>query len=266
MPNMIYNHLDLPTCGMNYLRFGTGAKDLVIVPGVEDGLKSLKDTAASFPMFYRPLTQDFTVWVFSRRDNLPEGMTTREMADDLDLAMEALGISQAAVMGISLGGMIAQWLAIDHPDRMRKLVLTVTASRANETGRAVISRWIEMAKRGDYQGIMLDTAERSYTPERFRKVERALRMLGDYGKPESFDRFIIQANSCLNHYTYDQLHRIQCPALVIGGADDRIATAAGSINMAARIPNCELRLVEGQGHGLYEEEKAFMNWVREFCG
>ena len=265
MSNLINSRLDLPTGSMNYIRFGDGAKNLVIIPGVEDGLKSLKASALSYPMFYRPLMQDFTVWVFSRRDNLPEGMTTREMAEDLNLAMNALDLTQAAVMGISLGGMIAQWLAIDHPEHVRKLVLVVTASRANETGRAVIGHWIEMAKQGDYQGIMLDTAERSYTPERFRKVERALRILGDFGKPESLDRFMIQATSCLNHYTYDQLHRIQCPTLVIGGTDDRIATAAGSINMAVRIPNCELRMVEGLGHGLYEEEKDFLEWVRKFC-
>ena len=234
-------HLELPEFGMDYIRFGSGEKDLVLIPGMSDGFRTVRDSALSFAVTYGPLACDFTVWVFSRRDRLPEGMTTRAMAEDQNLAMEALGLSRAAVVGVSLGGMIAQWLAIDHPERVRKLVLTVTASRINPTGLAVITRWIELAKRGDYQGIMLDTAERSYSEKHRQKAMRIYERLGDTGKPESFDRFLIQAASCLSHYTYDDLHRITCPTLVIGGTDDRIIPPAGSRNIAARIPNSELR-------------------------
>ena len=250
---------------MDYIRFGNGERTLVMLPGVGDGLKTVKGMALPFALLYRKLTKDFTVYVFSRRRALPPHMTTREMAGDLKEAMAALGLSQAAVVGVSQGGMIAQWLAIDHPDRVRKLVLTVTLSRPNDTVRAVIARWTEMAKRGDYRGIMLDTAERSYSEKRLRQARLEYRLLGSVGKPGSFDRFLTQAESCVTHDAYDRLDGIRCPTLVIGGTDDRIVTGAASEEIAAKIPGSSLVLYEGLGHGLYEEAPDFITRVADFC-
>ena len=179
--------------------------------------------------------------------------------------MEALGLARAAVVGVSQGGMITQWLAIDHPDRVSKLVLTVTLSRPNPTVRDVVSRWLKMAERGDYRGIMLDTAERSYSEKRLRQARRTYALLGSVGKPKSFERFVIQAQSCATHDAYDSLDRIACPTLVIGGADDRIVTGAASEEIATRIPGCALHMYEDLGHGLYEEAPDFLDRVADFC-
>ena len=162
----------LPLAGgeMDYVRFGSGARTLVMLPGVGDGLKTVRGMALPFGLLYRALAKDFTVYVFSRRRALPQHFTTREMAEDCSAAMAALQLSDAAVVGVSQGGMIAQWLAIDHPDKVGKLVLTVTLSRPNDTVRDVIARWTDMAGRGDYRGIMLDTAERSYSAKRLRQA------------------------------------------------------------------------------------------------
>ena len=257
--------LRLPSGEMDYIRFGNGERTLVMLPGVGDGLKTVKGMALPFALLYRKLTKDFTVYVFSRRRALPPHMTTREMAGDLKEAMAALGLSQAAVVGVSQGGMIAQWLAIDHPDRVRKLVLTVTLSRPNDTVRAVIARWTEMAKRGDYRGIMLDTAERSYSEKRLRQARLEYRLLGSVGKPGSFDRFLTQAESCVTHDAYDRLDGIRCPTLVIGGTDDRIVTGQASRELAEKIPGAKLYLYEGLGHGLYEEAPDFLTRVAAFC-
>ena len=120
-----------------------------MLPGVGDGLKTVRGMALPFSLLYRRLATDFTVYVFSRRVDLPPDATTRDMAEDLNAAMGALGLSSAAVMGVSQGGMIAQWLAIDHPERVSKLVPVVTLSRPNPTLRAVVGGWLEMAERGD---------------------------------------------------------------------------------------------------------------------
>ena len=183
--------LDLPSGTVDYIRFGSGTRTLVLLPGVGDGLKTVKCMALPFAFLYRALTKDFTVYVFSRRRVLKPGMTTREMAEDLNTAMEDLGLSPAAVDGVSQGGMIAQWVAIDHPDKVARLILTVTLSHPNPTVKSVVSGWTEMAKRGDYRGILLDTAERSYTEKRLKKARVQYKMIGGIGKPESFDRFLI---------------------------------------------------------------------------
>lgn len=256
--------LYLPTGAVDYIRFGNGSKTLVMIPGVGDGLKTVKGMALPFAILYRSLVKEFTVYVFSRRRILTKGTTTRDMAEDLNSAMEALGLTSALVVGVSQGGMIAQWLAIDHPDKVGKLVLTVTLSRPNPTAQSVIDGWIEMADRGDYKGIMVDTAERSYSEKRLKQARLEYRLLGSVGKPRSFYRFQIQAASCLTHDAYDQLDRITCPTLVIGGKEDKIVTGQASVEMAERIPNCELYMYDGLGHGLYEEAPDFLKRVAEF--
>ena len=265
MLNAKNDRLSLKTGDMDYIRFGSGKKVLVMIPGVGDGLKTVKGMAVPFALLYRSLCEDFTVYVFSRRVNLTPHMTTREMAEDLNLAMEALGLSKAAVVGVSQGGMITQWLAIDHPDKVDRLVLTVTLSRPNPTVADVIGRWTEMAKRGDYKGIMVDTAERSYTPKRAKSAGLTYGILGSVGKPKSFERFLIQAESCVTHDAYAELPRISCPTLVLGGTDDRIVTGQASEEIAEKILDCRLKMYDGLGHGLYEESPDFLKQVIEFC-
>ena len=257
--------LELPAGPVDYIRFGSGKKTLVMIPGVGDGLKTVKGMALPFAFLYRSLAKDFTVYVFSRRRVLSAGMTTRDMAEDLNRAMDMLGLSAVSLVGVSQGGMISQWLAIDHPDKVEKLVLTVTLSRPNDVIRDVIGRWIEMADREDYKGIMLDTAERSYSEKRLKQARLEYGLLGSIGKPASFERFKIQAASCAAHDVWDLLERIACPVLVIGGKEDRIVTGQASVEMAERIPHCRLHMYDGLGHGLYEEAPDFLERVSKFC-
>ena len=257
--------LKLDTGEMDYISFGYGKRILVMLPGVGDGLKTVKGMALPFALLYRKLAKDFTVYVFSRRRELPKHMTTREMADDLNQAMDLLSISDAAVNGVSQGGMIAQWLAVDHPDKVGKLVLTVTLSRQNETVRDVIARWTDMANCGDYKSIMLDTAERSYSEKRLKTARIEYSLLGGFGKLKSFQRFLTQAESCVTHDAYEALERISCPTLVIGGTDDRIVTGQASVEIAERIPGSTLYLYEGLGHGLYEEASDYLQRLADFC-
>lgn len=264
MLNAKNGHLRTRSFEMDYIRFGNGERILVMIPGVGDGLKTVKGMAAPFAVLYRSLAKDFTVYVFSRRVELMPGMTTRDMAEDQNRAMKALGLSQVSLVGVSQGGMIAQWLAIDHPERVSRLVLAVTLSRPNPTVQEAVNGWIKMAKMGDYKGIMLDTAERSYTEERLRKTRKMYELMGSVGKPKSFDRFMIQARSCITHDAYDELPGITCPTLVIGGTDDRIVTGKASSEIADQIPDSKLKMYLGLGHGLYEN-KDFLVQVRRFC-
>ena len=255
----------IETGEMDYICFGKGERLLVLIPGVGDGLTTVKGKALAFAFLYRKLAKDFTVYVFSRRRNIPQGMTTRDMAKDLSDAMDQLGISHAAAVGVSQGGMIVQWLAIDHPDKVDHLVLVVTLSRPNDTIKTAIGNWIRQAERGDYKGIMISTAELSYSEEKLRRERIVYRILGNFGKPESFERFIIQAESCLTHDSYHELPGITVPTLVIGGTDDKIVSGSASEEIAQQIPGSVLHMYEGLGHGLYEEAGDFLTIVSEFC-
>jgi len=186
------------------------------------------------------------------------------MARDTKLAMDQLGITSASVMGISQGGMIAQYMAIDYPTCVEKLVLAVTLVKPNEIMKKAVSPWFAMAQNGEYKRILIDTAEKSYSNRYLRTHRWLFPLLAITGKPKDFTRFIIQANSCLQHNAYEQLGQIRCPTLVIGGGDDRIVGVEASKEIAKKISVSELILYDQYGHAAYEEAKDFNAKVIDF--
>ena len=247
----------------DYISFGKGKDPLIMLPGVGDGFKTAKGVALPFALMYRCFAESFRVYVFSRRNDMPEGFTTADMADDLDDIMEALGIGPASVFGVSQGGMIAQQMAIRHPDKVSSLVLAVTASRPNDIMRESLETWIGMADRDDYKGIMLDTAERSYTGDYLERARMINGMIAA-AKPKDYTRFRILCRSCLDHDVFDDLHKISCPALIIGADQDKVLGTAASEEMQGMIPNSQLYMYEGYSHGVYEQAKDFNSRVLRF--
>lgn len=249
---------------MDYISFGNGNKNLIMLPGLGDGLTTVKGMALVFSVLYRIYAKEFTVYVFSRKNHLQEGYSTREMAKDQAEAMAALGISKADILGISQGGMIAQYLAIDNPDFVNKLILAVTSAKPNETLEKVVGVWLEMARQGNYKDLMTDTAEKSYSDSYLKKYRWFYPLLGRIGKPKSFNRFLIQADSCIQHNAYAELDKIICPTLVIGGDCDKIVGTASASAIADKINGSELFIYKGLGHAAYEEAKDFHERVLHF--
>lgn len=249
---------------MDYISFGNGSKILVMLPGLGDGLSTVKGKALVLGMAYHMYAKKYTVYVFSRKNRLQEGYSTREMAKDQAEAMIALGISKADILGISQGGMIAQYLAIDHPDLASKLILAVTASKPNETIQEVVGNWIKMALQGNYKDLMIDTAEKTYSQNYLKKYRFLYPLLGRIGRPKSFNRFLIQAASCIQHNAYAELDKIVCPSLVIGGDCDKIVGTASAPELAEKIHGSELFIYKNLGHGTYEEAKDFNDRCLDF--
>lgn len=249
---------------MDYIAFGYGSKPLIMLPGLGDGLRTVKGTAIPLAFMYRQYAKDYRVYLFSRRKVMPQGFTTRDMAKDVYEAMQALDIVPAHIVGVSQGGMIAQYLAIDYPQAVQKLVLAVTISRQNPTIKRVIENWMEMARQCDYKGIMIDTAEHSYSEKYLKKMRKSYAIIGRIGKPRSFERFLVMAEACITHNAYEELHKIKCPTLIIGGRQDKIATGEASEELAQAITGSSLYIYEDLGHGAYEEGKDFLTRITDF--
>ena len=265
---MLYNAkngtVNLDGTDMDYIRFGSGEKHLVILPGLGDGLQTVKGTAIPMAVMYRIFAKDYTVWAFSRKNVLPEGSTTRDMARDQAQAMEKLGIDQADVFGVSMGGMIAQHLAIDYPEKVGKLVLTVTCPRPNPILEESIGEWVDCAKRGDHTALMDSNVRRIYSEGYYRKNKWLVPIMGKLTKPKSYDRFLIQTEACLHHDAYENLPLIRAKTLVIGGEKDLALGGEASREIAARIPGAQLRMYDQWGHGVYEEARDFNRTVLDF--
>lgn len=150
---MFYNarncNIKIGDTDMDYISFGNGNKSLVIIPGLGDALKTVKGSAVTFALMYKLFAKDYKVYVFSRKNKLKQDCSTRDMATDLADVMNQLNITKAFVLGVSQGGMIAQYLAIDYPELVEKLVLAVTLCQPNETSKSVISNWLLLAKEKD---------------------------------------------------------------------------------------------------------------------
>lgn len=251
---------------MNYIEFGTGQNPLVILPGLSDGLSPVggRFQAIALALTHKQFLRDYKVYIFSRKNHLEPGYSTRMMAKDQAEAMKAIGVSSAAVMGVSQGGMIAQFLAADYPKLVSKLVLVVTLAQANEIIQSTVNEWIKFAKQGDYKSLMLDTAERSYSDAYLRKYRFIYPLLGMFGKPKNFDRFIIEAMSCTKHNSYSELEKIVCPTFIIGGGQDKIVGPTSALELAKEIRNCEIFVYEDYGHAVYEEVTDFNNRILHF--
>ena len=249
---------------MDYIVFGHGEKVLILIPGLGDGLRTVRGMAFPFSVLYRKIGSEYRVYSFSRRRQMEEGCSTRDMAEDCYLTARQLGIEKAHVVGVSLGGMISQHLAAEHPDFVEKLVLMVTTDRMEEEYRDTIRRWMAMAQDDDYASIMIDTAERSYSEKYLKRARLMYWAVTRMGKPKCFSRFLLQAQACMEHDTSDLLGKISCPTLVLGGCQDKIVGPSASYRLADGIPGAELHMYEDFGHGAYEEDKHFQERLINF--
>ena len=248
---------------MDYVTFGKGKQPLVIIPGLGDGLQTVKGKAHLFSLSYRLLANRYRIYVFSRINELRQGYTTRDMAADVAEAMETLNLDTAYVMGISQGGMIAQWLAADFPERVQRLILAVTTARTSQLARERIEHWQKLSQSGNFRNLMLDIAYHSYTQKSYRRWRFLSDIMGRLGRIKDEKRIAIQSLSCLEHDSLEFLKEIQCPTLVLGALEDDVIGVKGSKELAKGIVGCQLLILKHSGHALYEENKLFQEIV---CG
>lgn len=258
---LIENCIDIPSGKLNYISFGTGQKNLIIIQGLN--VRDLKGAGASLALMYRMFVKDYRVYLFDRRADVQEGLTNWDLAEDINRAMEVLHINSADVFGVSQGGMIAMALTLEHPKRVDKLVLGVTAARANENMKNVVGKWIRCALDKDHVTINKDAFSLMYTEKYLRKYKLFMPLMIRMVKPENFSRFAILASAILSFDCFDRLNEIQCPVLVLGGEKDMITTAQASLEIAGKL-DCKIHMYSEYGHAAYDEAKDFNRIVYEF--
>ncbi|MTW87019.1 alpha/beta fold hydrolase [Virgibacillus dakarensis] len=242
---------------MNYVVFGKGEKPLIIIPGLGDGVQNVEKSSNALAYFYRKYAKMYRVFVCSRKNQLSKGYTTRDMAKDIKLFMDAQNITYAYVMGVSMGGMIVQHLAADYPDYVEKLIVAVSSSKPNQKSNQVISDWIRMVKEGRYGDFTIDTMEKTYTDRYLWKYRLFYFLLRKTGKPQSTQNFFAQAEACLIHNAYERLPMIKCPTLVVGGEKDQVLGSEASRIIAGQITGSQLIMYPNLGHGAFQESKQF---------
>ncbi len=247
---------------MRFFRFGKpGARPLVVLPGLS--VKSVMDSADAVAAAFQLFAEAFEVFVFDRREDLPEAYSISGMAGDTAAALELLGIRGAAVMGVSQGGMIAMELALQRPELVGALVLGSTSAALDENSARVLKHWIALAGAGDAAALMCAFAETIYTDAFYTRYKTAFERLAQTVTPEELSRFVRLAEGTFGFDAAKRLSAVRCPALVLGAREDRVFGAEPSEALAALL-HAQLFLYEGYGHAVYDEAPDYRARVLAF--
>ena len=244
--------------------FGKGKRNLIILPGLGDGLQTVKGKALPLAIMYRELAKDFRVYMISRREPLPGDFSTEDMAKDLAMVMESLGMEKADILGVSMGGMIAQHFAADFPEKTGRLILAVTAGKSEEPVKSLINEWTKLLESGKTAKFIKSNVRNMYSDEYYKKNDWMTGIVGRLTVPKDHSRFMILAKACAEHNAMEKLEKIKAPTLVLGGTEDRTVGAEASYKLAEKIPGAKLFMYKGQRHALYEEAPDFIQRVAEF--
>jgi len=189
--------------------------------------------------------------------------TVRQMADDTLGLLDALELDKPLIFGLSMGGMIAQELAINYPERLSGLVLACTHPGGPNQVRPTADVE-ELFKEMVYKAT--PEAKRAAAPTLFDPKNLAERpqVAAEYAEvslrhPAGPDILTKQWNAVLGHDTYDRLDQIKAPTMVLTGDADRLIPPGNSEILAQRIPGAKLVVVSGGGHQILVEQPEACN-------
>ncbi len=259
--NVNISNITTSSFSMDYFSFGIGKTPFVMLPGIYT--KPMNTLAHAVADAYKMFAEQFTVYVPDRRPPLPEGYSITDLANDTAVLLDKLGVENACIFGVSMGGMTAQLLAVKRPDLVQKLALVSTASRIDDRSQRQFNKFLSLAKNGDLNALSLGFAEAVYTKSFFEKFREPILSSLEGSTQEDIDRFITLTRSILSCSIYDELDRIHCPALVIAGSEDEVFSVQDSKDIAEKT-NAELYIYEGYGHAVYDEAPDIKDKLFEF--
>jgi 3-oxoadipate enol-lactonase len=185
--------------------------------------------------------------------------SVKMMADDTVGLMDAIGVKEAHVLGMSLGGYIAQELGIEYPGRIRSLVLAATAAApaAYPASAHVVRAWLAALTEGISRRTLLNLQAPFLFTEKLFQMPDLLNMfiegMAANPYPPLPHGFARQVDACFAHDTRGRLGRIAAPTMVLVGREDVLLPVRLSEELASGIPNARLVVLEGGGHGFNGE-------------
>ena len=254
-------HVRIGDVTLNYEQEGQGS-NLILIHGLGADLHIWDADVAVFARHHRVLRPD--VRGFGASDKPSGPYSPALFACDLDGLLDVCGVDSAHVLGISLGGVIAQRLALDFPARVRSLVLVSTSS---EVGQKSIAAWQRLADRIERDGFDAQTADasRAFSPG---FAERHPAVVADLGRRNAAcdPKGYAAAARAVSDYNWTaDLPRLTAPTLILQGLDDQLTPPGGSVKMSRELPHARLLLIAEAGHNLpIERPDIFHNSVLAF--
>lgn len=202
------------------------------------------------------------------RSDKPEGPYDLEvMADDVIAVMDAEHIESAHVMGASLGGSLAQIVAVRSAGRVESLVLACTSCRVKPWRRELLAEWIHLAESSGSAAFALENLRWVLSRRHLRWVSPITSVVAPLAVRAPASSVVAQMKAILNlqEQVHELLTTITVPTLAIVGSQDILTPVADSEEIAAKIPGAELRVVAGAAHGIFvTDARIFNREVRSF--
>jgi 3-oxoadipate enol-lactonase len=242
---------------MYYEVHGQG-EPLVLIMGSFGSLEAWSLQIHAFQKQYKVIVFDNRG--IGRTDKSPEPYSIATMADDTVRLMDHLGIDKAHVLGMSLGGPVAQDVAINHSQRVMKLVLVCSIVMADGTHLhpdMVKAFGVEEGSRGvdlrsiDFLEVMKTTVSLAFNDKVLRDSLSV--QAGSWFKQFDIEGFVRQWEAVASYSALERLNQIEAKTLVITGTEDRIVNPYSSEVIAGLIPNSRLVKVEGGSHAFFME-------------
>jgi 3-oxoadipate enol-lactonase len=250
------SHLTVAGRRVFHLRRGAG-EPLLLIQGMSGTHLSWGEPFAS------DLERDFDLVAYDHRgigrsDRVDGPFTIRDLADDAAGVLDELGWETAHVLGISMGGMVAQELALNHPQRIRTLALGCTycggrgsalapADTINRLSAGMLSGDREAAIRTGFEvNVSPAFAARAGAYDTFRAMALSL--------PAPVPVIMLQMQAIAQHDTSARLPSLDLPTLVVHGDQDQMLPVANGRLIASLVPGARLEILEGVGHMFWWEQ------------
>ena len=206
----------------------------------------------------KPLSEHFRCISYDNRDIGRSSVVEAQydvvdMMDDAMGLLDALQIERCDVVGVSMGGVIAQELAIRHPERIRRLVLVSTYTSGDPRGAAIFESQAMLRRILPREEYCRATFWSVYSHQDYRRqgfIDEMVRRTAGNELWQPQDAYERHVRAVLNVNTEDRLKDIKTKTLIIAGAEDILTPPRFSTLLAERIPDNRLLVVEGAGHGL----------------
>jgi pimeloyl-ACP methyl ester carboxylesterase len=229
---------------------------IVMIHGAQGDQSMFAAMAKEFAANYRVLTFDQRGSGLSEKPDMPYSMAT--FADDTAALMDHLKIPSAHIIGVSMGGMIAQEFALRHPNKVRSLVLGCTTPGGPHSiraaGGALGNAYSTKPMTAEERGKAL--AEAAFTKGYLEKHPEVIANMIEARRSRPIDTtgFAHRMKAASEHNTYDRLGQIHCPTLVITGKDDALISWENSRILSQRIQGAEEVILEPAGHCFWLEQ------------
>lgn len=243
-----------------YVKFGRGQEKLIVFPPLNDALFDVFHYDWYFPLYLKAFIPDYEIYVISRPRNMPVGYETSDMARDYgEMITEELG--PAHILGVSIGGFIAQHYAHQFPNLVKNLVLAVTAHKMGEGGLLTARKWIPWSRKGLWQKLHEDMIDITYTGKTYFFHKAIAKCFNKqlFKNVCPAEDFIISGQAGMIHHTKDILSEIKAKTFIVGGTEDSLFPKELIQETAELLPHSELHLIEGAKHGAYEENHTQVN-------